>query len=253
MKKLLFAILGLISVLALSVSVYASADLSAAISKAVQNCETSLDVSSFNAAPQEVLNEYYNLHNTNPDFAYAGYNVECEYLDNKAITVYFTYNDSVENIRKQKAAVDAEVTKIAESAKSGANDVEKIKLAHNALLTGRTYDNSIQHFTPYELFTTNSGVCTAYAFSFKMVMDKLNIPCEIAYSESMEHEWNVVKADGKWYNADLSYDCTYQEALNTVSITNTLKSDKFFTSTGHYNWITASGINCTDTTYDNLL
>lgn len=253
MKKVLFGIISLISVLALSASVYAKADLSAAISKAVANCQPSIDISSYNVKPQDALNEYFILHNTNPDFVYADYNVKCEYIENKATTMYFGYCDSAENIRKQKADVDAEVTKIAESAKAGETDAEKIKIAHNVLLDGRTYDDSVQHYTPYELFTTNSGVCTAYALSFKLVMDKLDIPCEIAYSEAMAHEWNVVKADGSWYHADLSNDCNYQEVFNNVSYTTTLKSDNFFTNTGYHNWYTTGGIDCTDTAYDDFM
>ena len=62
-------------------------------------------------------------------------------------------------------------------------------------------------------------------------MRKLNIPCESAVSTSMNHQWNIIKIDGKWYNVD----CSLASMCKNYNLYNTwfCKSDKFFEGLGY--------------------
>ena len=56
-------------------------------------------------------------------------------------------------------------------------------------------------------------VCEGYARAFKMVCDKLEIPCVLvsgratSNGSSEDHMWNYVQMeDGKWYAVDVTWD-----------------------------------------------
>ncbi len=71
-------------------------------------------------------------------------------------------------------------------------------------------------------------VCEGFARAFKMVLDKLNIPCVLVYGAYVsstkyeEHAWNyVLLEDNKWYGMDLTWDNTDQmeEVTGVESVT----------------------------------
>ena len=48
------------------------------------------------------------------------------------------------------------------------------------------------------------GVCEGYAKGYNLLLTKAGITAEIVLSET--HAWNVIKADGKWFNIDSYWD-----------------------------------------------
>ena len=55
-----------------------------------------------------------------------------------------------------------------------------------------------------EAFNEGTAVCGGYAHTYKYLLDGLGIPCEYVRSSSMNHAWNQVQIDGKWYDVDVS-------------------------------------------------
>lgn len=59
----------------------------------------------------------------------------------------------------------------------------------------------------------NECVCDGYAYAFKYLMDKLEIPCIIVKgnaikndNDSRGHAWNIIKLNDDWYNVDITWD-----------------------------------------------
>ena len=93
---------------------------------------------------------------------------------------------------------------------------DKIKLAHDELVNTITYDENlgINSSNIYGALVENRCVCEGYAEAFKVILDKLDIPCIIVYGDGIDsngsteaHAWNYVKMDnGKWYAVDTTWD-----------------------------------------------
>lgn len=254
MKKLIVLVMSIIFSIGLySYAFAANEKLEAAVIEAVKSYKTELDVSSFNVDPESALKVYFDLYNTHPDFTYAEKNARCEYMDNKAVKLYFAYKGSVDEIKKQKAAVEAEINNIVKLTAGASDNAEKIKIVHDYIVGNSTYDYNFMASTPYDVLVKHTGICVAYAVTFKMVMDKLNIPCDIAVSSAMGHEWNVVQIGADWYNVDLTYDAISHAQLGGISYSNSLKSDSFFSSIGYRGWTAKNGVKCVNTNYDEML
>lgn len=243
-RKAVLIFVTLITMSVVTSTAYAST-IEDTISKGVDSVQTQIDISSCNVTPEEAVKAYVNLKNTNPYFFYAGVQVDCKYDGSKAKTLVVSYNASKTDIQTQKKAVDSKANSIAELAKSAATNAEKAQIVHDYFINNTKYSTN-PNATVYDLLVNNQGVCTSYALSYKLVMDKLGIPCGISVSTAMNHEWNVIQIDGKWYNVDITYDVSSGIGGNG----NFLKSDSMFKIIGHTSWINSNGVVCTDTKYD---
>ncbi len=92
--------------------------------------------------------------------------------------------------------------------------LEKVLYVHDGMCETFQYD--IRLFFPetadqvnrsiYQLLKEGTGVCQAYAGTFKYIMDKLGIPCRYVSSDDAAHQWNMVQLDGEWYHIDVTQD-----------------------------------------------
>lgn len=108
---------------------------------------------------------------------------------------------------------------IANEARSLPDQYRKVMLVHDVLVLGNTYNHAAADKTitgiPYEMahcgysaLIVNDSyqpVCDGYSEAFKIVLDRMGIPC--ALPSSSTHMWNNVKMDdGRWYNVDVTWD-----------------------------------------------
>lgn len=101
------------------------------------------------------------------------------------------------------------------------SEYEKVKAIHDYIVSTTTYDsknlenNTIPDidYTAKGVLENNIGVCRGYAEAFKLLMNNLDIDCEIqtGYADSISHAWNIVKIDNEWYQID----CTYDDPVRT--------------------------------------
>ncbi|MGN1317652.1 MAG: transglutaminase domain-containing protein [Lachnospirales bacterium] len=255
MKKLITLVLSVLFTIGLYSFAFAGVtpSLESAVKTAVYECKTEIDISNYNVDPESALRVYFELHNTDPDFAYADNNARCEYVDNRARKLYFTYKGTAAEIARRKSAVNDEVNKIVAQASKGGSDVEKIKIIHDYVIKNTSYNYETTDSSPYELLINKKGTCLSYALSFKLIMNKMNIPCYIARSVAMGHAWNVAKIGDNWFNIDLTYDATTFAQIKSVSYANSLKSDGYFKTVGYRDWQVNSSVSCTDSSYDSLM
>lgn len=110
--------------------------------------------------------------------------------------------------------VDLKIQQIANGAKGSTYD--KVKYVHDYLVDLMSYDQTdkINNSNVYGALIEKTCVCEGYAESFKLILDKLNIPCVIVYGDGIDssgrteaHAWNYVKMDDdNWYGVDATWD-----------------------------------------------
>ncbi len=137
------------------------------------------------------------------------------YDDTAVVNAYKSGN--ADGLNEQDKYVLEQAKKvIAEHIKAGMTDYEKEKAIYDWQVAYTTYNNDslapissgdqYSHL-PYGVFKYHQAICVGHATTFKLLMDMLDIECEIIHStEEGEHAWNLVKLDDGWYHCDVTFD-----------------------------------------------
>ena len=125
-------------------------------------------------------------------------------------------------------ALEARADSLAEEilAQGYTEETDLYRAAHDAVLAEAEYDTAMARtitqgdvtgaemgpdYTAYGALVTGSTVCYGYAAAYKLLCDRLGLPCwTVAGSAWGEaHQWNLVCVDGRTYPVD----CTWDDAL----------------------------------------
>jgi transglutaminase/protease-like cytokinesis protein 3 len=80
---------------------------------------------------------------------------------------------------------------------------------YDALKIDNINDNTYHSSTAYGTLFEGYAVCSGYADAMALFLDKMNVPnYKVA---SIEHVWNLVYLDNKWYHLDLTWDDPYSK------------------------------------------
>lgn len=111
-----------------------------------------------------------------------------------------------------KKKFNRKVSQIVRGAKKQSDFKSKILYVNNAICYSTNYsgDTGVPfNQTAYGVLVKGRGACQSYAQAFKVIMDRLDIPCEYRYSNDKEHIWNIVKYKGRWYHVDVTWNDSY--------------------------------------------
>lgn len=135
--------------------------------------------------------------------------------------------DFNENEKEMQALMLECADVVAGEARSLPDRYQKVMLIHDVLVLGNTYNHAAADKTitgiPYEMAHCGYSalvmgdsyipVCDGYSEAFKIICDRMGIPCALASSKT--HMWNNVKMDdGRWYNVDVTWDDDDHEEIN---------------------------------------
>jgi len=120
------------------------------------------------------------------------------------------------SIAADEAYIDAQVGALAAAAReAGLRLYDQLLYVHDYLTHANRYNAAAAQggpgsdSTPWEAISALdpalSPVCEGYARAFKLVCDRLGVPCVLVCGG--DHMWNCVKMeDGQWYAVDVTYD-----------------------------------------------
>jgi len=137
-------------------------------------------------------------------------------LDASIYAVYFHSYETGVQMREDEDRIAAIVGNIT-AENSITNDFEAIYAVHNYLCDTVTYapedkqDYVICH-SAYGALHAGIAVCDGYAKTFKLILNKMGIECDVVYNDT--HAWNTVKLDDAWYMVDLTCDDSSGESAN---------------------------------------
>lgn len=130
--------------------------------------------------------------------------------DGTCAEIRLQFNETADNLTESKEKFEAAAAKIMNEAQNAGSSYEKEQSVHNALLNRIAYSVSApMNQSAYSALVNGQTVCAGYARAFQYVMQKLGIPCYYCTGYAgQNHAWNIVKLDGDYYNADLTWDDT---------------------------------------------
>ncbi len=167
------------------------------------------------------------------------------------------YSDVYNNYDAAKAVYLAGINEVVSQVRSGWSDLEKVLFVHDWLCVNFQYDYTYSRRDAYLFFRDKAGVCQAYTRAFIGVMDALGIESTYVSSDELNHTWNAVKLNGKWYHLDATWDDPtmkpVKQAKHTFFLLSdsemmTRKSDTNSHSAG--DWVYGLDISCNDTSLD---
>ena len=155
-----------------------------------------------------------------------GYAVEKkENSDTMTVTyaMFDFYLEHGEDTRAMVAAAQEQAALIAQAAADQPDLYSRVKAVYEALAARNTYGDTAKALShdAYSALVPAGGVspvCDGYAKAFKMVLDRMGVPCVLA--SGSDHMWNNVKMDdGEWYDLDLTLEDTQSETLGAMTYT----------------------------------
>ena len=96
------------------------------------------------------------------------------------------------------------------------SEFEKAKAIHDYIIMNVDYDyaNYLNNTVPNQSYTAlgvlkyKTAVCAGYAKAFQLMCQLAGLECTYIVGDTPQgaHAWNQIKIDGKWYNADVTWD-----------------------------------------------
>ncbi len=157
----------------------------------------------------ELKNIFTAVYNDHPklfwmESAYAGKftrNGVCVEIDLK-------FNHTAQDLGNAQALFDENARQILSEAEGLANDYEKERFVHDALIERVSYQIGAEmNQTAYSALVNRQTVCAGYARAFQYLQQQLGIPCYYCTGYAGEsHAWNIVRLDDGYYNVDTTWD-----------------------------------------------
>ncbi len=123
------------------------------------------------------------------------------YIEKASLTVNVLYSSTL----KQEKMVDTKIKSVLDSLKlEGKSDYSKVKAIHDYIIKRVSYDFTYEKYSAYNALIEKSSVCRGYASAAYRMFTDAGIECRII--GTVDHTWNIVKVNGKWYNIDLTWD-----------------------------------------------
>lgn len=244
MKKALrnaLAVLAGLSVMGGVSALAADVTLEDAIQNAIDNHETTVDVSAFEMNSDDVMDAYLDYIEATPRNFFVETKVNCSYSTktHNATTLTITYSEDAATVSAELAEFDAAVEEAEAVVNADMTDADKAKAVHDYLIANVSYDTTYTARTAYDALVKGTGVCEAYAKAYEYIMNDLGIECTIVSSDAMNHAWNTIVIDGAVYHVDVTWDDPIVNGDNTN--TNAyydyfMLTDAEMTAAGYYAW-----------------
>lgn len=145
--------------------------------------------------------------NDHPELFYVSTNFDTESQMGRIVKIKPKYSMTSSEIAQAKIIFDNGVQKALSIVDSSMDDLQKALVVHDYICDNSYYnENGHVSHSAYGFFKDGRVVCAGYTLAYSYLMNKLGVECEYVTSLEMNHAWNVIKINGKWYNVDLTYD-----------------------------------------------
>lgn len=218
---------------------------------------STIDISSYNIEKDSLQRLVSGVLNEHPDLYFVGKKYSYYSSGTKVTQIIFNLDNNLDDTVVQRATDTALATVTA-----GMSDLEKAIVLHDYLAVNCEYDKEhldagnvpAESYTIYGVFANRTAVCEGYALAYKYLLNQVGIECYMVTSSYMNHAWNMIVLDGKYYQVDVTWDDPVWDQVGRAAHTYMFRSDAAFE--GHSNWQVTSGSDvvdyvATDTSYDN--
>ena len=231
------------------------------------NLSSSINILSNRIPVSEVGALLSNVINDHPDLFYVSSTYRTTSISgyNYVYSIIPYYSMERSEIEEAREIFNEGVNKALSSVDSSMNDVQKALIIHDYMCDiaiypelGKNYEYDLDiYHSAYGFFKDGNAVCAGYTLAYSYLMHELGIECEYVSSSGMQHAWNKVKLNGKWYNVDITYDnfdmANGQNTLGSMFHMFFLKSDSYFSGASglyHFDGKTYDVCNASSTDMD---
>ncbi len=118
--------------------------------------------------------------------------------------------------------------------------------------TGDPTGDTAPNADAYRLFRDGVGICQAYALAYLALCRAAGLEACFVSSPAMNHAWNHVRVDGRWYHVDVTRDDPIVAPGEAALVTHTrlLRTDAGMASMGYTDFSCPAGHACTDRRYE---
>ncbi len=172
------------------------------------------------------------------------------------------YHFTKAELPTRKKEYNLRVNQFLSSVQVGMSDYDKALVLHDKLVSENAFSyEASKLYSGYGALYDCSSVCQGYALAYSHLLEEVGIDSYLAYSEEMNHVWNIVKIDGKWYHVDATWNdpIVYnQKTKKDTDTTGKVEHKYFLINTAriksegynHYNWTTFyKSFSCKSTLY----
>ncbi|MDE6662393.1 MAG: Ig-like domain-containing protein [Lachnospiraceae bacterium] len=225
-----------------------------------------INVTSYGIGSNSIFNVFVGVLNEHPDLYFVGKRLS--WSNNGTIATYIT-PEYINNL--DDAAFKRETQAALSSVKPGMSNLQKAIVLHDYLVVNceYDYDNYLaeinktgaipnESYSAYGVLVKRTAVCEGYALAYKYLLNQVGIECCMVSSDKMNHAWNLIKLDGKYYQVDVTWDDPTRDLIGRACHSYMFCSDEVFkdASHNHHDWVVTSGsevvdYKAVDTTYDN--
>ena len=170
--------------------------------------------------------------------------------DGKILTLKPTYTASGDELDAQRKFYTDTITELLEGLREAASEAERALYIHDTLAEKFDYDVDYKNYDVHSLFVDGRGVCQAYSLAFIALSRKAGIEARTVTSEEMDHAWNIVRVDGKWYHIDVTRDDPISESAPSKTVMHQvfLRSDDAMATLGYHGY--ESPFACSDSRFE---
>lgn len=141
-----------------------------------------------------MIASYYS--NFGVGYTYSGKVVRKVYLMNVDSDVMKRYKVLLSNVSRLKAGIEPTMT-----------DIDKIIYLHDCLTELASYSFlGYQSYGACGILGEGLGVCAGYTKAMNLLLEDQGIQSIYISSPEMDHGWNGVALDGRWYHVDVTWD-----------------------------------------------
>lgn len=206
-----------------------------AIIQALEDNKETITLLPYTLTPGELEALFHRLRNSNRLPWYAeGYRYTYSPLTGMVHSVEFM------NLDPEKYDYDAYEQAVRESLSAavlpGMSQQQIALSVHDWFASHYTYDESLSRFSSYDLLVHGSAVCEGYARAYMDVLKRAGVECVYVHSETMEHAWNMVRLDGRWYHVDVTWADPVSDCFGLVRHDCFLADDEAISRQSHAGW-----------------
>lgn len=225
--------------------------------EAWDSLEESCDVSGYGITVEDLKAVYPEALNENPQFYYVWGGYSYSYSNNTVVRISIRYTMTAEEIRNSNANLEAAVSEFLRWADFSWSDMEKALYINDYLARNCEYDTTYTGYTAYDALVEKRAVCQGYALAYQLLANKLGLSSVIVSSETLNHEWNMVRIGDNYYHIDVTWNDPTADRLGRSRHQYFMKSSSYFNSEeGEHkadDWVIGGGVvqeAASDTSYD---
>lgn len=223
-----------------------------AIYNGLINADESISISQYSLTSNELSDIVDDIHQNEPMLFYFVGGYRYYMLSQYVYSIIPNYSYDANAITEATAFVESEINAILATVPNGLSDLQKALYLHDYICTHFEYDLDYENYDIHVMLRDKKGVCQAYSLLYDELLQRVGIDSRPVISNSLNHRWNEILIDGKWYHVDVTWDDPVKDLFSRARHEYFLLSDGASKAVHENATDIVADYSCSDTSYDSF-